>query len=103
MEDTCGPRCLLGGSTSIAPQPSVLAFAQSDQQGMWGRNCPGCEKYFRTDHIMGDTIRPYCSEIAPDPAFVSNEQKSYRRLRHMGKPYEKLDRQFSFEEVKTSE
>src|ERR1035438_6059664 len=43
------------GSTSIYPQPSVLAFVQSDEQGMWGRNCPTCEKYFRTDHTMGVT------------------------------------------------
>src|SRR5438477_76060 len=61
------------GSTSISPQPSVLGFVQSDQQGMWGRNCPVCEQYFRTDQIMGDTTCPYCSEIAPDLAFVSNE------------------------------
>jgi hypothetical protein len=65
------------GSTSISPQPSVLAFVQSDQQGMWGRNCPTCEKYFRTDQIMGDTTCPYCSEIAPDLAFVSKEQRRY--------------------------
>jgi len=65
------------GSTSICPQPSVLAFVQSDQQGMWGRNCPACEKYFRTDHIMGDTTCPYCFDIAPDLAFVSKEQRRY--------------------------
>jgi hypothetical protein len=60
------------GSTSICPQPSVLAFVQSDQQGMWGRNCPTCEKYFRTGHIMGVTTCPYCYEISPDLAFVSS-------------------------------
>src|SRR4051794_32126904 len=47
------------GSTSVYPQPSVIAFVQSDQQGMWGRNCPTCEKYFRTDHVMGTTTCPY--------------------------------------------
>jgi hypothetical protein len=65
------------GSTSLCPQPSVLAFVQSDQQGMWGRNCPTCEKYFRTDQIMGDTTCPYCVEIATDLAFVSKEQRVY--------------------------
>jgi thiol-disulfide isomerase/thioredoxin len=65
------------GSTSIYPQPSVLAFVQSDEQGMWGRNCPTCEKYFRTNHIIGATTCPYCYEIAPDLAFVSKEQLSY--------------------------
>src|SRR5579871_445163 len=65
------------GSTSICPQPSVLAFVQSDQQAMWGRNCTTCEKYFRTDQIMGATTCPYCCEIAPDLAFVSKEQRIY--------------------------
>ena len=65
------------GSISIYPQPSILAFVQSDQQGMWGRNCPTCEKYFRTDHIMGATTCPYCWELAPDLAFVSKEQRTY--------------------------
>lgn len=65
------------GSISVCPQPSVLAFVQSDQQGMWGRNCPTCEKYFRTDQIMGNTTCPYCSAVAPDLAFVSKEQRHY--------------------------
>jgi hypothetical protein len=65
------------GSRSVYPQPSVLTFVQSDEQGMWGRNCPFCKKYFRTDHVMGDTTCPYCSEIAPDLAFVSREQTRY--------------------------
>lgn len=65
------------GSVSTYPQPSVLAFVQSDEQGMWGRNCPACEKYFRTDHIMGATTCPYCYEVAPDLAFVSKEQRVY--------------------------
>jgi hypothetical protein len=65
------------GVSAVYPQPSVLAFVQSDQQGMWGRNCPICKKYFRTNHIMGPTSCPYCSELAPDLAFVSEEQKHY--------------------------
>jgi hypothetical protein len=65
------------GSTSICPQPSVLTFVQSDEQGMWGRNCPACRKYFRTDHVMGDTTCPYCYVIATDLAFVSQDQRKY--------------------------
>jgi hypothetical protein len=65
------------GGTMVYPQPSVLAFVQSDDQGMWGRNCPYCQKYFRTTHIMGTTYCPYCSEAAPDLAFISNQQRTY--------------------------
>ncbi len=65
------------GQVAVYPQPSVLAFIQSDQEGMWGRNCPTCEKYFRTNHIMGLTCCPYCSHVAPDLAFVSKRQKIY--------------------------
>jgi hypothetical protein len=65
------------GQVAIYPKPSVLAFVQSDQQGMWGRNCPSCGKYFRTDHIMDATYCPYCSQPAPDLAFITEEQKKY--------------------------
>ena len=43
------------GQVMIYPKPSLLAFVQSDQQGMWGRCCPSCGKYFRTNHIMDTT------------------------------------------------
>ncbi len=56
------------GQVMIYPKPSLLAFVQSDQQGMWGRSCPVCGKYFRTNHIMDTTYCPYCSQPAPDLA-----------------------------------
>lgn len=65
------------GQVMVYPKPSVLAFMQSDQQGMWGRTCPYCEKYFRTSHIMGTTYCPYCAQPALDLAFLTKEQKSY--------------------------
>jgi hypothetical protein len=65
------------GQVMIYPKPSLLAYVQSDQQGMWGRSCPHCGKYFRTSHIMDTTYCPYCSQPAPDLAFVSEEQKKY--------------------------
>jgi endogenous inhibitor of DNA gyrase (YacG/DUF329 family) len=65
------------GYTPIYPQPSVLAYIQSDGQGMWGRNCPVCQKYFRTTHVMSDTFCPYCSEPASSLDFVSKDQRNY--------------------------
>jgi len=62
------------GHVSVYPQPSVLACIQSDQQGLWGRNCPRCEKYFRTNHIVPEMAHcPYCAEVAPSVAFISKD------------------------------
>ena len=65
------------GQTMVYPQPSVLTYIQSDEQGMWGRNCPLCEKYFRTNHIMGETCCPYCAVWEDSLAFVSEDQRKY--------------------------
>lgn len=65
------------GVTPVYPQPSLLTYIQSDEQGMWGRNCQLCQKYFRTNHVMGLTFCPYCSHGAPSLAFISKEQRTY--------------------------
>jgi hypothetical protein len=65
------------GTIVIYRQPSIVTFIQSDEQGLWGRNCPACRKYFRTNHIMDVTWCPYCAESAPSLAFVSVAQRTY--------------------------
>jgi hypothetical protein len=68
------------GQPMVYPKPAVLTCIQSDEQGMWGRNCPSCSKYFRTTHVMdaGDiTCCPYCAHVAPCLAFVTKAQGSY--------------------------
>jgi hypothetical protein len=66
------------GQTPVYPQPSVVAYIQSDNQGMWGRNCPACEKYFRTNHVIADiSFCPYCAEPAPSLTFISKAQRTY--------------------------
>ncbi len=68
------------GQTPVYPQPSVLTFIQSDELGMWGRNCPLCKKYFRTNHVNGVndiTFCPYCSHATTSLAFISKEQRIY--------------------------
>ena len=65
------------GQVMVYPKPSVLTYIQSDEQGLWGRNCPACQKYFRTNHIMGVTVCPYCSKPESGLAFVSKEQSKY--------------------------
>ena len=65
------------GVTAVYRQPSLVTYIQSDQQGMWGRNCPHCKKYFRTNHVMDVTICPYCADEGPSLAFISKEQRKY--------------------------
>ena len=65
------------GQMAVYPKPSILTFIQSDEQGMWGRNCPACQKYFRTNHIMGLTTCPYCSVMDDSLAFISKAQQTY--------------------------
>jgi hypothetical protein len=65
------------GQIMVYPQPSVLTYIQSDEQGMWGRNCPRCEKYFRTNHVAGDTCCPYCAVGASSLDFISKAQHTY--------------------------
>jgi hypothetical protein len=65
------------GQTAVYPQPSVVAYVQSDEQGMWGRNCPACEKYFRTTHIHNMSVCPYCAKSAPSLTFISKAQRLY--------------------------
>ncbi len=65
------------GVMPVYPKPSVLTFIQSDEQGMWGRNCPACQKYFRTNHVLEVTHCPYCAVAAPSLAFISKDQSRY--------------------------
>jgi hypothetical protein len=65
------------GGTAVYRQPSVIAYVQSDEQGMWGRNCPACERYFRTTHISHDSVCPYCAKSAPSLTFISKAQRLY--------------------------
>jgi hypothetical protein len=68
-----------GLRTAPPPPPPLKAFIQSDLQGMWGRCCPSCASYFRTDHIMGATYCPYCSGVDDSVAFITDAQKRYAK------------------------
>jgi hypothetical protein len=70
------------GQRAVYPQPSVLTFIQSDEQMMWGRNCPVCGKYFRTKHISDFTCCPYCTITVDSLDFISKDQRKYIRACH---------------------
>ena len=65
------------GHIAVYRQPSVVAYVQSDEQGMWGRNCPACERYFRTTHVFHTSVCPYCAKAAPSLSFISKAQRRY--------------------------
>ena len=65
------------GQSAVYPRPSVIAYVQSDDQGMWGRNCPSCQKYFRTNHVIDVTFCPYCSQANDSLAFCTQDQRTY--------------------------
>jgi len=58
------------------PRPSILAWIISDREGLFGRTCPACASYFRTDHL-GDTTCPYCEHTADALAFTTKNQRLF--------------------------
>ena len=65
------------GQIPTVPSPSILTFIQSDEQNMWGRNCPVCKKYFRTNHVRDKTFCPYCSAVRDGLEFITQAQNQY--------------------------
>jgi len=59
------------------PQPSFLVLVLSDQHGMFGRHCPKCNSYYRTDTCPGDRYCPYCGCSAKSINFLTQNQIRY--------------------------
>jgi hypothetical protein len=70
---------IAGLRTAPPPLPPLTALIQSDLQGMWGRCCPSCKSYFRTNHVMGEAFCPYCSKVNDGVAFITDAQKRYAK------------------------
>lgn len=71
----------LGGIGAPIPpppvQPSVLVLVASDRDGFFGKLCPRCKRYFRTDAAIEQTWCPYCGTGAPAHNFLSESQAKY--------------------------
>lgn len=65
------------GSEPIYPKPSIPAVVLSDQQGMFGRHCPGCSSYFRTDACPGPLTCPYCGHAGKTVEFTTENQLEF--------------------------
>jgi hypothetical protein len=67
----------MGSPLPPYPQPSILAWIQADEQGLWGRRCPECKGYFRTNHVYLMTVCPYCAIFSDSLAFITEDQRRY--------------------------
>ena len=65
------------GQTIPCPQSSMPALLISDRHGMFGRHCPWCKSYFRTDACPGDRVCPYCGHIGQNIDFTTDNQIKY--------------------------
>lgn len=70
-----------GGLGSPTPDPPVpnclLVIVASDQEGFFGRNCPRCRGYFRTNAAGQQTRCPYCRLTTGTHSFLSESQRKY--------------------------
>jgi DNA-directed RNA polymerase subunit RPC12/RpoP len=60
-----------------APSPMVPAFLPTDRLGLFGRQCPDCHTYFRTNGIAQVMQCPYCGTRAPLEAFTTKNQADF--------------------------
>jgi DNA-directed RNA polymerase subunit RPC12/RpoP len=59
------------------PAPMVPAFLPTDRLGLYGRQCPDCHTYFRTNGIAQVMQCPYCGIRAPMEAFTTKNQADF--------------------------
>ena len=72
----------IGDPWSMPPmQPCVEVFIASDREGLFGRSCPSCERYFRTTAVPSPrpTVCPYCKHEDHTHLFFTEEQARYVR------------------------
>src|SRR2546423_15030863 len=53
----------------------------TDEQGLFGRECPACKKYFKlkpvTDFTTTQGICPYCGHTVELQDFITQDQRDY--------------------------
>jgi hypothetical protein len=57
--------------------PIVPVLIGSDIESMWGRNCPKCTSYFRTNRPSAEIFCPYCAHRDANFAFSTKNQKAF--------------------------
>jgi DNA-directed RNA polymerase subunit RPC12/RpoP len=65
------------GIPVFAPLPMLPTWIMSDRQQLWGRACPVCKSYFRTDAIGRELRCPYCSHRGRIVDFLTSNQLNF--------------------------
>jgi hypothetical protein len=66
-----------GIGTNNIPNGAIPIFVFSDIEGYFGRTCPVCNGYFRTDSGGEEYYCPYCSHFDNTFAFTTANQHEY--------------------------
>jgi hypothetical protein len=66
-----------GIGTDNVPNGSIPIPVLSDNEGYFGRICPACNEYFRTDAGGEEYYCPYCSHFEHTLAFTTSNQREY--------------------------
>jgi len=69
-----------GLGTNNMPNGSVPIYMFSDSEGFFGRACPNCNGYFRTDSGGEEYYCPYCSHLDNTLAFNTANQQAYIQI-----------------------
>ncbi|WP_045523082.1 hypothetical protein [Neobacillus niacini] len=66
-----------GLGTNNIPNGGIPIYVFSDNEGYFGRTCPVCNGYFRTDSGGEEYFCPYCSHFDRSLAFSTATQREY--------------------------
>lgn len=66
-----------GARGASMPEGSTLVLVFSDKEGFFGRSCPSCNEYFRTDACPEICHCPYCGHSDNIINFTTKNQKEY--------------------------
>lgn len=59
------------------PEALVPVWMISDEEGLFGRTCPECRSYFRTNCLSEHTRCPYCGHLNDCLAFTTRNQQEF--------------------------
>jgi hypothetical protein len=66
-----------GLGTNNMPNGAIPIYVFSDKEGHFGKTCPKCNGYFRTDSAGEEIYCPYCSHFDKTLSFLTATQREY--------------------------
>ena len=56
---------------------TMATYLISDREGLFGRVCPSCKSYFRTNSLKRKLVCPYCSIKDDNGAYTTENQRRF--------------------------